>query len=173
MMNNYCLLPTLAACLLLSACAETPNFEVPHSIDLAWTNCAGTKAMDTKGESDKNKTTWLVLEHTPAGLAVTLLDAELNCAIQTDGLTLNVEMAEGNVINYTINLDPLANCNCLIERVSSTVDGLQEGKEYVLNYDISYWLPLKPIKFRYHSGLKMYVDVWKNIDESRIIHGSE
>ena len=30
-----------------------------------------------KGESDKNKTTWLVLEHTPAGLAVTLLDAEL------------------------------------------------------------------------------------------------
>ena len=127
----------------------------------------------TKGESDKEKTTWLVLEHTPAGLAVTLLDAELNCAIQMNGLTLNVEKVEGNVINYTINLDPLADCNCLIERVSSTVDGLQEGKEYVLNYAISYWLPLKPIKFRYHSGLKKYVDVRKNVDESRIISGSE
>ena len=92
----------------------------------------------------------------------------MNCAINALGLTLDVNV-EGNVINYDIHQRPLANCICLIEQISSTVEGLIEGNEYILNYNIDFGVALKPIRFKYQSGLKKYVNVQENIDESRYV----
>lgn len=162
-MKNYCVITTLAACLLLTACDKTPDFGVTHSIDLTWTPCGGTKA-----EDNEEKTSWLVLEHTPAGLGVTITNTMMNCAINALGLTIDVNV-EGNVINYDIHQRPLADCICLIEQISSTVEGLIEGNEYILNYNIDFGVALKPIRFKYQSGLKKYVNVQENIDESRYV----
>ena len=96
----------------------------------------------------------LILEYTESGLAVTLKNAEMNCAINVDGLSLDLSQ-EGNIINYQVVQSVTANCTCKIERITSTVTGLEYGKEYVLNYSIKYVPSLKPIKFRFMKGLKM------------------
>ena len=163
-MRKFYLLTTFAACILLSGCQKWPAF--PHSTELTWTDCASTKAVDTKGPSD-NVTTWLTLEYTEDGLAVTLTDAEMNCAISMDGLQESIDR-EGNVIKYRIIESFNANCNCLIERISSTITGLETGKEYVLKF--SYGMrSLKPVTFKYKKGFIKHIDVEKNIDDSNKI----
>ena len=154
---------TLAAALLLSACEKWPASY--HSLNLAWTECASTKAAGTKASGEA--TTWLTLEYTDDGLAVILTDAEMNCAINIDGLDEYVNI-EDNVITYTIIQSFRANCNCLIERVSSTITGLETGKKYVLYY--SYGMEnLKPIEFRYEKGFRKRINVKKNLNDTGIV----
>ncbi len=171
-MKSYCLLASLAACLLLSACEKTPNLSLNHSVNLTWADCPGFSVFGTKAEAEE-RNSWLVLEHTPDGLGITITDVDMNCAISHYGLTENVTV-EGNTIYYEIQQNLTANCSCRIKEISSTIKGLEEGKTYVLNYSIAASpITLKPIRFTYKHGLKKYVNVEKNIGESRIIHGSE
>ena len=101
-MKRYCLI-TLAACLVLSACNK--ENENPHSIELTWTECASTKAGGTKGGTNADTPAQLILEYTESGLAVTLKNAEMNCAINVDGLSLDLSQ-EGNIINYQVVYEP-------------------------------------------------------------------
>ena len=165
-MKSYCLI-TLAACLVLSACNK--ENENPHSIELTWTECASTKAGGTKGGTSADTPAQLILEYTESGLAVTLKNAEMNCAINVDGLSLDLSQ-EGNIINYQVVQSVTANCTCKIERITSTVTGLEYGKEYVLNYSIKYVPSLKPIKFRFMKGLKMRLNVADYLDAMHTMH---
>lgn len=68
---------------------------------------------------------------------------------------------EGNTIHYSVHPDwngQVADCNCLIKEMSSTVTGLKEGTKYVLDYfcDRKY----EPIGFRYKKGLDMHVNLY-------------
>ena len=158
-MKNYRLLLTLAVCCLLTACEKWPA--INHSLGLTWTKCASTKAADTKGTTEKTPT-MLILEHTDFGLAVTLTDAEMNCAIDIDGLVEHLNI-EGNVITYVLEQSNRANCICRISQITSTIPGLIEGNEYILKY---YYGPaVKPIKFRYQVGFKKRIDVDKNLED--------
>ena len=168
-MKSYCLLASLAACLLLSACEKTPNLSLNHSVNLTWADCHGFSTSGTKAETEE-RNSWLVLEHTPDGLGICITDVDMNCAISHYGLTENVTV-EGNTIYYEIQQNLTANCMCRIKQISSTIKGLEEGITYVLNYSIAASpITLKPIRFTYKTGLKKYVDVQKNIDYGQDIY---
>ena len=114
---------------------------------------------DTKGLFGDNVTSRLILEYTSSGLAVTRTNATLNCIYDKVGLACEPTI-EGNVLHYKVYIpsEEAANCVCLCERMSSTVSGLEEGKEYVLEYS-SPDAKLGKISFKYKRGLRLSVDV--------------
>lgn len=166
-MKNTCILTIAAACLMLTACEKWPS--INHSLGLTWTDCASTKATDDSGTREKEPT-MLILEYTDFGLAVTLTNAEMNCAINIDGLKEHVSM-EGNVIDYFIEQSNRANCICLIEQITSTIPGLLEGNEYVLKY--CFGPAVKPISFKYEQGFRKRIDVAKNLEDPIFFNNGE
>ena len=150
-----CLFVLMAVSLVLSACTKAP-----HSQEFTWTDCASTKSgADTKGRFGDNVTSRLILEYTSSGLAVTRTNATLNCIYDKVGLACEPTI-EGDVLQYKVYIpsEEAANCVCLCERMSSTVSGLEEGKEYVLEYS-SPDAKLGKISFKYKRGLRLSVDV--------------
>jgi hypothetical protein len=119
------------------------------SVELTHTGCVN----DTKGSSDDNDDPLLYLEQTSAGLAITRMNTYFNCIIRKSDnpLVCDVQI-DGSDIYYSVyeREEPTLNCICLVKRVSSTITGLQNDKEYVLHY-----LNYIPINFRYHKGLKL------------------
>ena len=154
-MKSYCLI-TLAACLVLSACNK--ENENPHSIELTWTECASTKAGGTKGGTSADTPAQLILEYTESGLAVTLKNAEMNCAIKLNGIACDVSV-DGNTIRYRVyeKDGPTANCFCKVEEMSSVVTGLKEGKEYTFNYSCSTFRA-ESFTFVFKKGLHLILD---------------
>ena len=143
-----------AALLLFAGCSD---FDIVSSVELTHTGCAN----ETKGLFGGNDSKpMLYLEKTQVGLAITRTNARLNCIIKDsdDALVCDVRI-EGTDIYYSVyeREGPIANCMCPVERISSTVTGLQNNTEYVLHYFCgeSYM----PINFRYRDGLKLKLDL--------------
>lgn len=144
-MKPYYLLFLLA---FLPACAK-----YSRSVEFTHTGCA----TQTKAWWDGGPSSELILEYTPDGLAVTRTNAQMNCSIKDYGISCEVSISGDEVFYHVYETaGPIANCICPVERMTSTVTGLQENKEYVLHYscDGSYI----PINFRYHKGLRMVLD---------------
>lgn len=141
------------AALVLPGCKK-----IEHSGEFTYTGCVTTKSADTKGLFD-GQDSILILEYTPSGLAVTHLNAAINCAFEMTGLNCEAFL-EGNVLHYWVTLPegPVANCTCVLGQLGSTVSGLEFGKEYTLDYRCEF-THLEPIKFTYGIGFLRRIDV--------------
>lgn len=137
----------------LSGCAKWVG---EHSKDFTHTGCS----TDTRGLYTDDPSL-LTIKYEDGDLRVTRTNAELNCAFKERGLVCNTRI-EGNVIHYDVDYereeDMVANCICLVEKMTSTVSGLEEGQVYVLQYsDLDF--SLKPITFTFKKGLHEIYDV--------------
>lgn len=132
--------------LLFVACNKiSPSVEFTH------TGCAS----ETKsGDGLKSE---LILEYTADGLAITRTHALMNCSLKEYGLTCEASVT-GNVVHYSVyeTAGPIADCICRVEQMSSTVTGLKEDVEYILEYTCDG--TFIPINFRYWKGLRMVLD---------------
>lgn len=142
------------AAMLLCGCAKE---SLRPSLDFTHSGCA-SGVPETKGIFHEDSK--LYLKYTDKGLAVIHTNAEVNCIIKENGYVCEVSV-EGNTIHYSVHPDwngPVANCNCLVKEMSSTVTGLKEGTKYVLDYfcDRNY----EPIEFVYKKGLDMHVNLY-------------
>lgn len=141
---------------LMAGCGD---FNVPYSVDFTHTGCLSTKGEQPRDLLNDDLVSELVLQYTEAGLAVTRTNARLNCIIKNDGYSCNVSV-NGKVIRYEVSHGPYeADCTCLVERMSSTVKGLEEGKEYVLEYSCD-GIPVT-VEFKYTQNLKRRINVDK------------
>lgn len=133
--------------------------KIQHSVEFTYTDCVTTKSADTKGLFGDGQVSELILEYTSFGLAVTHLNAPVNCAFKTTGLNCEAFL-EGNVLHYWVTLQegPVADCTCLLGQMSSTVSGLDEGKDYILDY-VCEFTHLEPITFKYEKGFRRSIDV--------------
>ena len=133
--------------------------KIQHSVEFTFTDCVSTKSAETKGLFGDGQVSELILEYTSFGLAVTHLNAPVNCAFKTTGLNCEAFL-EGNVLHYWVTLPegPVANCTCLLGQMGSTVSGLDEGKEYILDY-VCEFTHLEPISFTYNKGFRRSIDV--------------
>ena len=133
--------------------------KIQHSVEFTYTDCVSTKSAETKGLFGDGQVSELILEYTSFGLSVTHLNAPVNCAFKTTGLNCEAFL-EGNVLHYWVTLPegPVANCTCLLGQMGSTVSGLDEGKEYILDY-VCEFTHLEPISFTYNKGFRRSIDV--------------
>ena len=143
--------------LALAALAGCSKSNVWQSKDFTHTGCA----TDTRSGFDNENPSLLTLKYEDGDLRVTRTNAELNCAFKERGLVCNTRIEE-NVIHYDVAYereeDMVADCICLVEKMTSTVSGLEEGQVYVLQYsDLDF--SLKPITFTFKKGLHEIYDV--------------
>lgn len=126
------------------------------SKDFTHTGCSP----DTRS-SITNDPSLLTIKYEDGDLRVSLTNAELNCAFKERGLKCKANI-EGNVIHYDVvyerDEEMIANCFCLVEKMSSAVSGLEKGKEYVLQYSAPDF-GLKPITFTFNEDLHKIFDV--------------
>ena len=153
---------TLLIMLALAAVAGCTKWNTPDSEentlskDFKHTGCSPvTRGLYTDDPS------LLTLKYENGDLRVTRTNAELNCAFKERGLTCKAYI-EGNVIHYDVVYEQegigVADCICLVEKMTSTVSGLEEGQVYVLQYsDLDF--SLKPITFTFKKGLHEIYDV--------------
>ena len=103
----------------------------------------------------------LTLKYENGDLRVTRTNAELNCAFKERGLTCKAYI-EGNVIHYDVVYEQegvgVADCICLVEKMTSAVTGLEKGKEYIFQYS-ALDFGLKPITFTFDRNLHQIYDV--------------
>ena len=155
----------LMGLLLLCSCSRSGR---EYTIELTHTGCKGdTKSSElpegipqTKGLFGEDRYGTLNLIHTDKGLAVVTENVELNCAFKL-GLVCDVEIS-GNEIHYRIHQkdeDISANCICTVEQISSVVQGLTEGKDYILDYRCEYIHAI--INFTYRKSLNKSFDLEK------------
>ena len=149
----------LSALAALSGCAKwgSPDSEEESlSKDFKHTGCAA----DTRGLYT-NDPSLLTLKYENGDLRVTRTNAELNCAFKERGLICKAYI-EGNVIHYDVvyekEMEGVANCICLVEKMTSAVTGLESGKEYIFQYS-ALDFGLKPITFTFDRSLHKIYDV--------------
>ena len=118
---------------LLAGCSKS---EANRSKDFTHTGCAtATRSAETRAGWFGDDPSLLKLKYEDGGLRVTRTNATMNCSIKDGGIVCDVSI-KGNVISYFVyeKDGPMANCICPVEEMSSVVTGLQEGKEYTLEY---------------------------------------
>lgn len=122
------------------------------------TGCAGSPA--TKGLFGSDSASLLTLKYEDGGLRVTRTNAEMNCSIKLNGMDCQVSV-EGNVIHYWVTEadGPTANCICLVEKMSSVVSGLQEGKEYIFDYSCGVGRSYPSFPFVFKKGFNQIIDL--------------
>ena len=152
------LLITLALA-ALAGCTKwnTPDSEENTlSKDFKHTGCAA----DTRGLYTDDPSL-LTLKYENGDLRVTRTNAELNCAFKERGLTCKAYV-EGNIIHYDVVYEKeenmVANCICLVEKMTSAVTGLERGQKYTLDYSVLGYR-LKPITFTFNKDLYQIYDV--------------
>lgn len=139
--------------LFLAAFTGCNSVDEPYSKEFTHTGCAaGTRA----GLEDEPSL--LILKYVDGNLLVTRTNALMNCALKEDGLVCEVDV-EGDVIHYKVyeKNGPKANCVCLVEKMSSVVTGLKEGKEYTFDYNCPYGYA--PFSFTFENGLNSIIDM--------------
>ena len=144
--------------LVLSCCAGCSLIGVSRNKNFTHTGCAtGTKA-DVEDTPFDEVTSLLTLQYVDGELLVTRTNARMNCSIKEYGLVCDVTI-EGNVIHYNVyeKDGPSADCICRVERMSSTVTGLQTGKEYTFDYSCSH--DFAPFTFTFENGLNLVRDL--------------
>ena len=149
----------LSALATLAGCAKwgSPYSEEESlSKEFEHTGCSG----DTRGLYT-NDPSLLTIKYEHGDLRVTQANAELNCAFKERGLVCKTRI-EGNVIHYDVVYEKdenmVANCICLVEKMTSAVSGLEKGKEYILQYSVLDF-GLKPITFTFNENLHKVFDV--------------
>ena len=77
-------------------------------------------------------------------------------------MTCGLPDIEGNVIHYDVVYEQegvgVADCICLVEKMTSAVTGLEKGKEYIFQYS-ALDFGLKPITITFDRGLHQIYDV--------------
>ena len=103
----------------------------------------------------------LTIKYENGCLRVTQTNAELNCAFKSRGLTCKVSI-EDDIIHYNVVYEKeeemVANCICLVEKMTSAVTGLEIGKKYTLDYSVL-GFGLKPITFTFNKDLHQIYNV--------------
>lgn len=138
---------------LVAGCSKT---EANRSKEFTHTGCANdTRAAETRAGFFEDEPSLLTLKYEDGDLRVTRTNAWMNCSIKMNGIVCDVSV-KGSVITYQVNEKdgPVANCICPVKEMSSVVTGLQEGKEYTLNY--CYY---SPITFTFKKGLHKIIDL--------------
>lgn len=123
------ILPILSALAVLAGCSKS-NAE--HSKDFTHTGCGETRADAPKDD----ELSLVVLQYEDGNLRVTRTNATVNCSVKDRGLTCRVKV-DGDVIQYVMDYEkngPDAKCMCKVEKTTSLVTGLEEGKKYNLKY---------------------------------------
>jgi hypothetical protein len=118
---------------LLAGCSKS---DANRSKGFTHTGCATvTRSAETRAGWFGDEPSLLKLKYEDGGLRVTRTNATMNCSINNGGIACDVSV-KGNVISYIVyeKDGPMANCICPVEEMSSVVTGLQEGKEYTLEY---------------------------------------
>lgn len=142
------ILSILFSAMLVWSCAKEGGVSLVSFTD---TGCG----RETKAEGKPSE---LILEYSTAGLVVTHTNAWLNCSIKDGGIVCEVSL-DGNVIRLrAYERDGQAlKCVCPVERMTSTVYGLNLDTEYVLEYICGD--EYLPINFRYEKGMKKVIDL--------------
>ena len=138
---------------LVAGCSKS---DVQRSKDFAHTGCANdTRASGTRADDSYDEPSLLTLKYENGGLRVTRTNAWMNCSIKNNGIACDVSV-KGSVITYNVyeKDGPVANCICPVKEMSSLVTGLQEGKEYTLNY--CYY---SPVTFTFKKGFHKIIDL--------------
>ena len=147
-MNKMTLL--LLGLVLLAGCSKS---NANRSKDFTHTGCAA----DTRAGWFGDDPSLLKLKYEDGGLRVTRTNATMNCSIKNGGIVCDVSV-KGNVISYFVyeknGVD--VNCFCPVEEMSSVVTGLQEGKEYTLEYRC---YKSATISFTFKKGLNKIIDL--------------
>ena len=122
------IIPLLAALAVVAGCSKS---NVEHSKDFTHTGCAGTRAAFPDDEPSL-----LVLQYEDGNLRVTRTNAAVNCSVKSRGLTCSVQV-DGDVIVYVMDYEKDGmdvKCMCMVEKMTSLVTGLEEGKKYSFKY---------------------------------------
>ncbi len=122
------IIPLLSVLALLAGCSKS---NVDYSKDFTHTGCAETRAAIPDDEPSL-----LVLQYEDGNLRVTRTNATVNCSVKDRGLTCSVQV-DGDVIVYVMDYEkdgPDAKCMCKVEKATSLVTGLEEGKKYSFKY---------------------------------------
>lgn len=123
------ILPILFALAVLAGCSKS---NVEHSKDFTHTGCGGTRADAPKDD----ELSLLVLQYEDGNLRVTRTNAAVNCSVKSRGLTCSVQV-DGDVIVYVMDYEKDGmdvKCMCMVEKMTSLVTGLEEGKKYSFKY---------------------------------------
>ena len=147
-MNKMTLL--LLGLVLLAGCSKS---NANRSKDFTHTGSAAATRAGWFGDDPS----LLKLKYEDGGLRVTRTNATMNCSIKNGGIVCDVSV-KGNVISYFVyeknGVD--VNCFCPVEEMSSVVTGLQEGKEYTLEYRC---YKSATISFTFKKGLNKIIDL--------------
>ena len=122
------IIPLLAALAVVAGCSKS---NVDHSKDFTHTGCAETRAAIPDDEPSL-----LVLQYEDGNLRVTRTNAAVNCSVKSRGLTCSVQV-DGDVIVYVMDYEKDGmdvKCMCMVEKMTSLVTGLEEGKKYYFKY---------------------------------------
>jgi hypothetical protein len=122
------IIPLLSALAVLAGCSKS---NVDHSKDFTHTGCAETRAAIPDDEPSL-----LVLQYEDGNLRVTRTNAAVNCSVKSRGLTCSVQV-DGDVIVYVMDYEKDGmdvKCMCMVEKMTSLVTGLEEGKKYSFKY---------------------------------------
>jgi hypothetical protein len=141
----------------LAFVAGCSKSDVQRSKEFAHTGCAyDTRAAGTRADDFYDEPSLLTLKYESGGLRVTRTNAWMNCSIKNGGIGCDVSIKR-NVITYNVyeKDGPLTNCVCPVKEMSSLVTGLEEGKEYTLNYCYCY----TSITFTFKKGFHKIIDL--------------
>lgn len=122
------IIPLLAALAVVAGCSKS---NVEHSKDFTHTGCAGTRAASSDEEPSL-----VILQYEDGNLRVTRTNAAVNCSVKSRGLTCSVQV-DGDVIVYVMDYEKDGmdvKCMCMVEKMTSLVTGLEEGKKYSFKY---------------------------------------
>ena len=145
----FLLLPVLAGC----DRTDAPDTDI---IDTNVTNIGFTDTGCNKGQT-KSETdpSLLILKFEGGNLRVTRTNALMNCSINGGGIVCEVS-SEGTTINYNVyeKDGPTVNCCCMVNEMTSLVEGLTPGVKYTMKY--CYY---EPFTFLFERGLHIIIDV--------------
>ena len=122
------ILPILSALAVLAGCSKS---NVEPSKDFTHTGCAETRA-----DTPDDEPSLVTLRYEDGNLRVIRTNATVNCSVKDRGLACWVQV-DGNVIQYVMDYEkdgPDAKCMCRVEKMTSLVKGLEEGKKYTFKY---------------------------------------
>ena len=119
-------------------------------------SCGGTRA----DFSDDDEPSLVILQYEDGNLRVTRTNAAVNCSVKSRGLTCSVQV-DGDVIVYVMDYEKDGmdvKCMCMVEKMTSLVTGLEEGKKY----EFGYWgidRSLAHIPFTFDKDLFKVIDL--------------
>ena len=123
----------------------------PEQPETYQTGCARNSEVTRAGDEITKEEETLQLKYSAAGLVFIQHNAQYNCGINLEGMTIKTSV-EGGDVRITTWVNPLLKCMCPVEIVQVVVSGLRTGKEYML-----YFNECLPIQFKYTRDLDITI----------------